>query len=368
MSKLVKPLFALLWTIGCYFSFRLVMYKYWAFDVIQPKSWNEMISLWHAGKIFPWMFIFALVFVIPVWIIGLMFIKKHNIVGTLKKIFTFSFLVNKKKKIQNMAKKTVKIKKKKSYTDIRPPALKPVMGAAFTTNPRKSIEDADQIMNGDINLDDENNETDSIFSPDTVSGSIGDSRNYNEDLPFGDDFDKEMQLPATTEAPQTATIQEVIEQSGYKVVTDVNVGDTTIDYIALSNNAVVLCFEENTQGNWLADEERFNDGEPLWFSESAQRVSPVHKAIQIKNKISDAILEVLPETVIVPVLIISKGSIMNAVDMLDTWEELQVFVGRFGEGGPADLKRLSNLLPPGQSDNIDDEIMENVKKSIISAK
>ncbi len=379
MFKILKPLTLILWTIGCYFGFRWTLYKYWAFDIINPASWQELGYLWETGKVFPWLFICAFIIIVPVWIMGIIGIRKTNIEVAVKKTLTFPFAMNKRKKIQSLAKKSVKIKKKKSYVNTRPPALKPVMGEAFAVNPRKHIEATDGKYSPSIDEDD----NDDFYSSrdDRRSNNFDD---YSDDrLPIlGEPEDSDLEFLDPTikqksfdnhgknydEAETSANIKEIIENAGYEAITKVKAGKDVIDFVAISNSAIILCFEETQKGNWLADEERFNDDEPLWFSESAQKVSPAYKALEIRNKVNDAISIVLPEVMVVPVLIISQGTIINAPDMLDTWEEMQVFVSRIGAGGPNDLKKLNNLIPQNQDDNTNEEIVEKIKSAIKSIK
>ncbi len=357
MLKLVKPIVLFLWILGCFYAFRWLMYWQWAFDIIDISSWQELEFIWDSGKVFPWIFVFELMIILPILFIGLSLLKKVNFELLLKKLFLLPLLLNKKRKLKAMAKKSIKIKKKKSYINKRPPPLKSVSGENFASNPRKHIEEREQkFQSSSLSGLSDNRDIDS-FNPyedresrrDSMSFSDSDysgSKNEDGDAPLLDFED--------TDA------KGILERAGYKVLS--NVGD--VDYVAISNTAVVLCFDENQQGDWLADEERFNDDEPLWFSESAQKVSPAYKALQVKEKYSSNILAVYPDISIVPVLILSKGNIINAVDMLDVWEEMQIFIGRIGEAGSSDIKKLSNLIPKNPDEDVNEEIVETIKNII----
>ena len=72
-------------------------------------------------------------------------------------------------------------------------------------------------------------------------------------------------------------VLDVLNQKGFDVIPSAIIKNTTIDYIGVSKNQLFLCLIDKEAGDWLADEEKFNDEEPLWFSESSHRISPVRK-------------------------------------------------------------------------------------------
>jgi hypothetical protein len=107
--------------------------------------------------------------------------------------------------------------------------------------------------------------------------------------------------------------------------------------VAICADKVLLCLVDKEAGDWLADEERFNDEEPLWFSENSHRISPVRKVDMVREKMerllddSDLELEVKPYVVIV------AANIINAEDMADIWSDMDVCVARFAKGTPTEL-------------------------------
>ncbi len=376
MLKIARPFIYLLWTIFCYFGFRWTLYYYWTFDVLDSNSWNELSNIWEMGMVFPWAFIFMFIMIIPLWIFGIWVIKKIDIALIIGKIITSPLKMNKQKRMQKMATKSFKVKKKKSYIDTRPAPLKPVVGEAFTTNPRKHIEQTDSIYSPQSQENDDDFYASREDRRELAMGEYDERERLpilgepeDDDMNFSGSqkqFDNRGETYSSSAAP--VDIKEIIETAGYKVLTNVKVGSDTIDYVAVSDSAVALCFEEQQQGDWLADEEIFSDSEPRWFSESAQKTSPAYRALQIRNKVNDAITETYPEMMVVPILVISKGNIVNASDMLDTWEDMKVFVSRIGAGGPSDLKKLNNLLPQNPDDSVNDEIVSQIEKDIKSIK
>ena len=70
---------------------------------------------------------------------------------------------------------------------------------------------------------------------------------------------------------------EIIKQKGYEVITGATLKNNLVDFVGVANKQICICMLDKEPGDWLADEERFNDEEPLWFSESSHRISPSAK-------------------------------------------------------------------------------------------
>ena len=94
-------------------------------------------------------------------------------------------------------------------------------------------------------------------------------------------------------------------------------------------------------GDWLADEERFNDEEPLWFSESSHRISPVRKIDLAKRALLDKLDNAEMSFIVDAFVVIQIGNIINAEDMFETWDDLDINVTRIDRGTP----RRSNCSP-----------------------
>ena len=137
---------------------------------------------------------------------------------------------------------------------------------------------------------------------------------------------------------------ELLKQKGYEIITGATIKNTFIDFIGVSKSQICLCLNDKEPGDWLADEERFNDEEPLWFSESSHRISPVRKVdlarITLQEKLADADLSFE----VIPFVIEQIGNIINAEDMFDIWDEIGVNVCRIHQKKyPCLPKRLKKL-------------------------
>ena len=139
-----------------------------------------------------------------------------------------------------------------------------------------------------------------------------------------------------------------MQQKNYTVITNVTVGGILIDFVGASENNICLCLVDKENGDWLADEEMFNGEEPLWFSENSHRVSPVCQLNNarkvIKNKLEDEGYEQNIESYVV----IQMANIINADDMFETWDSMDVNVTRINRGAPKEIRLFSKTLPESE--------------------
>ena len=132
------------------------------------------------------------------------------------------------------------------------------------------------------------------------------------------------------------TVEEILTNAGYKLLKNLTIEEEQLDFLAVSDDKllVVKCF--NDDGQWLADEVPFRDEDPQWFSEVSQKTSPVKNVTNLAEFFDDKVDEKYD---IIPVLIISKANIMNAEEIVKSWEDLHVTVAVIDDGGP------KNILP-----------------------
>lgn len=139
-------------------------------------------------------------------------------------------------------------------------------------------------------------------------------------------------------------IGDILEEKGYDVLRNIQLKRTLVDYIAVSSDKVLVCIVDKEPGDWLADEERFNDEEPLWFSENSHRISPVRKADIVRERIEKELEDSDLDLEVKPYVIIVSGNIINAEDMTDIWSDMNVSVVRFAKGSPIDLIPFSKAV------------------------
>jgi hypothetical protein len=160
-------------------------------------------------------------------------------------------------------------------------------------------------------------------------------------------------------------VLDVLNQKGFDVIPSAIIKNTTIDYIGVSKNQLFLCLIDKEAGDWLADEEKFNDEEPLWFSESSHRISPVRKIdvardiLKTKLAVGDMNFE------IIAYVIIQAGNIINAEDMFEIWNNMNVNVTRINRGSPKEIRLFSKSLDNCE-EKTDKNTLEKLKKLIRS--
>lgn len=176
----------------------------------------------------------------------------------------------------------------------------------------------------------------------------------------------------TTDSSQTSPIKEshtpvldIIKQKGYDVIPAAIIKNTTIDYVAVSKDQLIMCLVDKEMGDWLADEEKFNDEEPLWFSESSHRISPVRKIdvardiLKTKLAVADLNFE------IVAFVVIQAGNIINAEDMFEVWGSMNIHVTRINRGSPKEIHLFSKAIDSCE-EKTDKNTFEKIKKLIRS--
>lgn len=171
--------------------------------------------------------------------------------------------------------------------------------------------------------------------------------------------------PASQTKESHTPVLDIIKQKGFDVIPSAIIKNNTIDYVAVSKNQLILCLIDKEVGDWLADEEKFNDEEPLWFSESSHRISPVRKIdiardiLKTKLTLADLNFE------IVSYVVIQAGNIINAEDMFEIWENMNVNVTRINRGSPKEIRLFSKTLDNCE-EKTDKNTLEKLKKLIRS--
>lgn len=153
------------------------------------------------------------------------------------------------------------------------------------------------------------------------------------------------------------TIGDVLTDKGYDVMRNISVRSTLIDYVAVSEDRILMCMTDKETGDWLADEERFNDEEPLWFSENSHRISPVRTIDLARHQFEKLFADSDFDMDIEPYVIVTSGNIINAEDMFETWDNLNVKVVRYAKGKPTDLPLLTQIVPPTKDRLSDNDLV-----------
>ncbi len=178
-----------------------------------------------------------------------------------------------------------------------------------------------------------------------------------------DDFSNisldDIQLPV--KEPLNEDIAEILVQGHYTVIADAKIGETLVDFVAVDKERIFVLVSDNEKGDWLADEERFNNEDPLWFSESSHRVSPIFKMNIDIQSFAERLQSKGLSYQVIPVLVEKEGTLINAEDMQNTWKEMGVLVCRTYLGGPDELPSVAQSFPATQTpaDTADIEQIRN---------
>ena len=436
----MKPLLILMriifvgifWSIFFLEGIRVIMLKNWRFDILRKEHWEYAWDLWLSGWIISdakeWAFVLIIITFIPLWLTGWAALS----VVVWEKVFIsiVKFPITLIKRIFFQQVKIIaattgnkKIKKKKSYKEIRPksirapidehiyetassaptpspistaPVIEPLAPAVqpqpalnqtatenkFDHSLFKFDEDEDFDFDFDVFDDDKKAESEEIpeaeimdSAPEEVSAKPNkqprkDKAAKRDNAPLRDN-NKQQKNKNNSQANSNAnkgnnnSILDIIKQKGYEVITGVTIKNSLIDFIGIAANQICICLIDKEPGDWLADEERFNDEEPLWFSESSHRISPVRKADLARQHVIDKLESADFHFDVKAYVIEQIGNIINAEDMFEIWDDIGVNVTRIDRGTPKELKLFAKALEEA-IENIDKDKLEKIKKLIRS--
>lgn len=415
------------WSIFFLEGIRVIMLKNWRFDILRKEHWEYAWDLWLSGWIISdakeWAFVLIILTFIPLWLTGWAALS----VVVWEKVFIsiIKFPVRLIKKIFFQQVKiiaattgTKKVKKKKSYKEIRPksvrmplddhyyettssapaqapistaPVIAPVAPATIQTQPAavqpaeenkfdhslfKFDDDEDFDFDFDAFDDDkkaEKTESVSEAEEDELEEKTAkpkkDKNNKRDNAAPRENNNGRMQKNRNQQASSNKSngnsTLDVIKQKGYEVITGVTIKNSLIDFIGIAANQICICLIDKEPGDWLADEERFNDEEPLWFSESSHRISPVRKVDLARQHLIDKLESADLHFDVKSYVIEQIGNIINAEDMFEIWDDIGVNVTRIDRGTPKELKLFSKTLDEA-IESIDKDKLEKIKKLIRS--
>lgn len=373
----------------------------WDLEIFELGHWQFLIDEyrkgWAISTTSDWLFVISLISVPLFYTIGLKFMLEIKWTNLLHKITNkiIYFLTG-----NSTPKHQVKVAlNKNSSKNIRPKAMDSGLSRPISKNTelKLPVEEGEKMpsfagMSAHHNMDFSQKPSDSFssmgFGGDKGGFSFGEPSRNNftppVDNPFGssfgtpsmkqgfsiapnptteeDDFDRilleDIKLP--NREPLEENMPEILSTAGYQLIPNASLGDIKLDYLAVGKNKILACKIDPEEGDWLADEEKFNGEDPLWFSESSHRVSPIFDLIEQVNKFTERLKTFGYMGKAQPVFIVKNGSIINAEDMLSTWKELGVTVCRTDMGGPDELLSFEDsVLPDSTPDSETMIIVQN---------
>lgn len=413
----------LLWSIIFIDGIRVLLLINWHFDIFLREHWRLLAEKWNSGVSMSrseLAFFLVIVSSIPLWLagwVGLCIIKWKRL---FKPLLMWPLYLYKK---LGLKRKTPVVIKKKSITEEtktikkevpavkkaplkRPPLPSATLmqsninsnltsrGApaspyqpASKKNPEMPTEHAlFNFDDDDFDLDFDFNKKDKSDVDDSIpSALVVDEPKKTEKKPDKDIFDIDAEVvepksrnnhkdnqprqknndSANTSREPHTPILDILKQKGYDVIPSAIIKNTNIDYIAVSKQQLILCLVDKEIGDWLADEEKFNDEEPLWFSESSHRISPVRKVDIARDVLKTKLAIADMRFDIISYVIIQSANIINAEDMFEIWDEKNVNVTRINRGSPKEIRLFSKALDNCE-DRADKSTFEKLKKLIHS--
>ncbi len=339
-----------LWTLIYFAWFRWFMLVNWDFNIFLAEHWQFIgHQWWYGGWVikgsYYWLFVLSLFLCLPMWICGLCFFVSIPYSKYLEKAFWDSIYKRKTKAVQTRDTR-IRIKKKKSYKEVRPRPLSgtpqivaSVPAAASTATPDWSVNAPEP--------------TDLFMKEGAMKGIDSFShREITDDFEGASPFetaengrDSSLDLSEQPNLPVVEDFEKIMQSAGATLIKNAHLGAQTMDYIALAKDSIFYVLMDSEKGDWLADEERFNDEDPLWFSETSHRVSPITSLkkfeVAAKAKLDNLGLSLDSHIILVK----TDGNIINAEDMQDTWKEMGVLVARSDLGMPEELPLFGETFP-----------------------
>ena len=171
-----------------------------------------------------------------------------------------------------------------------------------------------------------------------------DNRSNNDRNRRNDERKNSNNKQSAPERNSGVPVFEALQQKNYDVISNITVKGTKIDFVGVSESEICLCLVDKEVGDWLADEEMFNGEEPLWFSESSHRVSPVCLLNNALPIIKDALDDGDFTQEVSAFVVIQSGNIINADDMFEVWDNMHIKVTRINRGSPKEIPLFSKTL------------------------
>ena len=359
----------IVWLLFFGWWFRGFLFKNWQFRLFSLSSWRHLIREFRAGwqisSKSDWIFLFS--FILAPFIFALLWylMQKINWYKIWKKIWSilrWPFLAKKKQELKAATAAYTPKQPALAAAPYRPVAMPSAGHKMQPMTQKKSFLNNSTAM-GDFSNSSMEPEKDfsNRFPP---MPTYAPEAKTSKPEPFTNEAFAEMANTPLSEIeipkmePVKEDISQLLERAGYVPLSPVMIGDKLADFVMASATDLIVVLYDTEPGDWLADEESFNDEDPLWFSETDHRVSPVFQLKQATDTLQRKIGDVLSVRAI---LIEKEGTIINAEDMMKTWNDLKVVVCRTGVGGPVELPTGTEIFKEKQ-EKISDETLAKIKE------
>lgn len=156
-----------------------------------------------------------------------------------------------------------------------------------------------------------------------------------------------------------SAMERILIGAGFKLLSEIRIGTTGIDYLAVGKEKLVVVQLDTTDGNWSASEDVVEGSNgPVWFGENGTKISPVARAIEARNNVENLIqghMQIPVETFACLV----NSNVVNVEDMQNEWEKLGVRVARLRSTNEIEdgIKQLGTIFPNSSQESPSEEEM-----------
>lgn len=304
--------------------FPLFLLINWNFNPYSVKDWQflnaEFQSGWILDSTSDWFFLFTMILILPIWVLGWHFCLKVEWKKLCKTLWNKMVYFFRAKTTSNKNQKT-KFKPKQSHKKVRPQPM--------NTSPKALAQaaKAEEVKQSKKAQPISQNHTPAFLTEEALETPLD-----------------AIELPSITRLEED--LLGILQKAGYRVIQGPTIGKKQFDYLAMDKEKILLCLTDTEKGDWLVDEESFGDEAPLWFSETAHRSSPIFEMADIVKSFSEKLNKRNLSYQIIPIFIEKAGNIINADEMESVWKKLGVLVCRTDLGGPEELPGFTQSVPP----------------------
>ena len=329
---------------------RDIYVRNWRFHLFSWRDWQYVWHQFKAGWVietaYEWAWLLMLVLMMVVfgllWWGAVKISWRKSLMTIWRKIKAFFIRPDAKK----IVRKKIKVRAKSSHKKVRPAPMMVGGGRPAVKQTGRTMDAAKMQTTNAVPVGGANPPPRPEFTTPAAAFQAPEEAAVMSEEEFNNTPLEDVRLPERMRLEED--LVAILSAANYQVVQDVVLGQLQTAYIGISSDKVVVCVTDVQKGDWLADEEFFNGEEPLWFSESSHRTSPIYTLLTAVQGFAKKMADNGLTQVVVPILIEKEGTIINAADMAEVWKKMGVLVCRTDLGGPEELASFGAVLPKAE--------------------
>lgn len=142
-------------------------------------------------------------------------------------------------------------------------------------------------------------------------------------------------------------VKNLFKQKGYEIKQPLKVEKFENDFIAIADKLIINVKIFNNAGEIITKDSEEKSAKTNWINDLERITSPIYEMENIIEEIDELSKEVLPDNNSIKIehfLIITNSEIKNLNEVKKVWEEKNIQVMRFLNGGPETLTDLNSEL------------------------